>query len=120
MEERKISTGGSCFLVRDDTLKDAFNSHIYTWLKKEGFESWKSSGTYCLNWIYINTVSKIYAPGIPGIKIADVVGNHAITFDEFLTIYNIYQKYKDLSLLRMNIEEQKEFNKKYAKHLETL
>ena len=101
MNQKTISTNNSCFLIKDSSLKDDFNSQIYTWLQQEGFVPWGKKGTYCMEWIYINIHSKIFAPGIPGIKVTDVVCNHAITFDEFLTIYEIFNKYSDFSVLQM-------------------
>jgi hypothetical protein len=44
-----------------------------------------------------------------GVGLTRVVGGHAITFEEFLTIYNIYKKYEGFSTLKMTAEEQKEF-----------
>ena len=35
---------------------------------------------------------------MPGIKIVQPVGNHAITVDDFKTIYGIYKKYEGLGL----------------------
>ena len=37
------------------------------------------------------------------------MGDHAITFDEFVTIYNIYKKYEGFSTLKMTKEEQIEW-----------
>lgn len=105
MEEKTIGMGASCFLVKDASLRDGFRSPIYTWLKNDGFTTWGRKGTYNTDWIYINILSKIYAPGVPGVGITKVVGGHAITLDEFMTIYSIYKKYEGLSVLKMSIEE---------------
>ena len=102
MEERKISTGASCCLIKDESLKQGWQSHIYDWLKAEGFITWGRKGTFNTDWIYINIYSKVYAPGVPGVGVATVVGDHAITFEEFQTIYNIFKKYEGLSVLRMD------------------
>ena len=45
------------------------------------------------------------------------VGDHAITFDEFQTIYNIFKKYEGLTVLKMNEQEQKEFDE-YLRKIE--
>ena len=103
MEERLISTGASCFLVVDKSLKQGWHSPIYDWLKGEGYIGWGRKGTYNTDWIYINIYSKVYAPGVPGVGVTKVVGDHAITFDEFQTIYNIFKKYEGLSVLRMDV-----------------
>ena len=113
MKEKTIGTGASCFLIKDKSLEDSYNSPIYEWLKKEGFSSWGRKGTYCMDWIYINILSKIYAPGMPGVGITSVVGDHAITFEEFLTIYNIYKKYDGFDVLKMTQEEQDKFDREH-------
>ena len=68
-------------------------------------------------WVFINIYFKVYAPGRAGIEYTKVVGNHAITFPEFLTIYNIFKKYEGFSTLKMTEEEQKEFEA-YCKRIE--
>lgn len=102
MEERRISTGASCFLIKDESLKQGWHSPIYEWLKAEKFVSWGRKGTFYTDWIYINILSKVYAPGLPGVGVTAVVCDHAITFEEFKTIYNIFKKYEGLSVLRMD------------------
>ena len=118
MEERRISTGASCFLIKDESLKQGWQSHIYDWLKAEGFITWGRKGTFNTDWLYINICSKVYAPGVPGVGVTTVVGDHAITFEEFQTIYNIYKKYEGYSTLKMNEQEQKEFEE-YCVRCET-
>ena len=118
MEERRISTGASCFLIKDESLKQGWQSHIYDWLKAEGFITWGRKGTFNTDWLYINICSKVYAPGVPGVGVTTVVGDHAITFEEFQTIYNIYKKYEGYSTLKMNEQEQKEFEE-YCARCET-
>ncbi len=111
MEERRISTGASCFLIKDERLKkDWYNTPIYTYLKENGFEAQK--GSYSIegiDWLYVNIYSKVFAKGRGGIALTKVVGDHAITFEEFKTIYNIFKKYEGFSTLKMNEQEQKEF-----------
>lgn len=115
MEERKIRSGTSCFLVKDESLKLEWRAPLYEWLRSEGFVSWGRKGTFLgVDWIYINITSKVFAPGMPGVGITRVIANHAITLDEFMTIYNIYKKYDGLDPLRMTEEEQKEWNARYA------
>ena len=115
MEERKIGSGTSCFLVKDESLKLEWRAPLYEWLRNEGFVSWGRKGTFLgVDWIYINITSKVFAPGMPGVGITRVIANHAITLDEFMTIYNIYKKYDGLDPLRMTEEEQKEWNARYA------
>ena len=42
-----------------------------------------------IDWLYINIESKVFRKGRGGIALTKVVGDHAITFDEFVSIYNI-------------------------------
>lgn len=109
MEERLISTGASCFLIKDESLKQGSYSHIYDWLKGEGFITWGKKGVFFTDWVYINILSKVYAPGVPGVGITKVVGDHAISFEEFKIIYSIFKNYEGFSTLKMNEQEQKDF-----------
>ena len=117
MEEKRISTGASCFLIKDERLKkDWHKTPIYTYLKEEGFEYQK--GSYSIegiDWLYVNIYSKVFAKGRGGIALTKVVGDHAITFEEFKTIYNIFKKYEGFSTLKMNEQEQKEFDEYCAR-----
>lgn len=115
MEEKRIGSGTSCFLVKDESLKLEWHAPLYEWLRNEGFVSWGRKGTFLdVDWIYINITSKVFAPGMPGVGITPVIANHAITLDEFMSIYNIYKKYDGLDPLRMTEEEQKEWISRYA------
>ncbi len=106
MEERKISTGASCFLVKDNSLLLGWDAPLYGWLKERGFISWGRKGIYeGVDWVYINLNSNVFAPGMPGIKITSVIGEHAITMNEFKQIDAIFSKYNGLDPLRMSHEE---------------
>lgn len=119
MEERRISSGNSCILVKDKSLLDGWNSPIYKWLKDEGFISWGRKGVYSgVDWVFINLTSKMFAPGMPGVSVTSVIGNHAITMDEFMTIYHIFKKYEGLERLRMSKEDQEEWHEKQAVYAE--
>ena len=84
MEERKISTNASCFLLKDSSPLHGWKVPLYVWLKENGFVSWGIQGVYeGLDWMYINLNSKVFALGMPGVKVASVIGEHAITIDEF-------------------------------------
>ena len=116
MEERKLSDNASCFLIKDDRLKGDWHlTPIYAFLEQEGFSGAKvGTNLGCradIDWLYVNIYSKVFAKGRAGINLAPVVGNHAITFDEFVTIYNIYKKYEGFSTLKMTQREQDEFEK---------
>ena len=51
-------------------------------------------------WIYINMVTKTFRYGTIGIAvIPEVIGNHTISVDDFITIANIYKKYENLPFI---------------------
>ena len=111
MEEKRISDNASCFLVKDERLKSYRTSDaIYDYLTEEGFKVQKG-GSFIegIDWLYINIYSKVYAKGRAGIALTKVVGDHAITFDEFKTIYGIFKKYENLRTLIMNEDNYKYF-----------
>ena len=96
------------FLIQDeDLLKE--RPLFLKWLLDNGFVFVGERGRYdgC-NWIYVSITHKVYVPGIPGRKVFAPIGNHAITVDEFYTIYSIYEKYSGLSELVMNREEERD------------
>lgn len=101
MVERKLNDESSCFLIKDERLKTDWHlTPIYSFLKEEGFGAVKGSyNIEGIDWLFVNIHSKVFAKGRPGIALAPVVGNHAITFDEFVVIYNIYKKYEGLRTL---------------------
>lgn len=89
-ERKHIRESKGCFLIRDNSLKQLGDgvysidpgAQFLTWLKSEGFESWRLSGRWTyVDWIFVNIDTKVYAPGMPGIKITDVVGRHCITIE---------------------------------------
>ena len=88
-----------CFLVCDDQFTD-YETEIFKWLKSNGFRAHPKSGIWgsgC-NWAFINIYNKIYILGRPGVAYASVINNHAITIEEFKTIYEIYKKYEGKDL----------------------
>lgn len=98
-KELKIGEGRTeAFLVYDDAFTDT-SSSVYDWLKSEGFKFAGYKGSFGLRWVHVNITRKQYAYGMPGICFAQPIGNHAITLDEFKTIYEIYKKYEGKSPL---------------------
>ena len=122
MVEREIGTSASCFLIKDERLKGNWHTTpIHKFLEEEGFACWgKAKSQERVDWPYINIYSKVYSKGMYGVGLTKVVGGHAITFDEFLIIYNIYKKYDSFDMLKMTKEEQDVFDRKHAdrKHAE--
>lgn len=97
MEDLQKLKEHGCFLVCDNDFTN-YDTEIFKWLKSNGFRSASVSGNWRCNWAFINIYNKIYALGRPGVGYAPVINNHAITIEEFKTIYEIYSKYlgKDL------------------------
>ncbi len=71
---------------------------IVEYLKSKGFAC--KGGYWSMPWYWIDIRNKFFLPGRPGIAFGKVVGNHGITFEEFKTIYSIYEKYEGLKLLK--------------------
>lgn len=96
MEEEKLRIGqgsAEAFLVCDKSLGD-YKAPFYAWLAAEGYTFAGYHGNYGCSWAYINISRKQYAYGMPGVHVVKPIGNHAITMDEFMTIYRIYEQYQ--------------------------
>ena len=85
-------------LIKDDSLKD-MNAPFYVWLHDNGFKSAWYKGHFGMDWVHVNITHKLFAYGTPGVEIVKAIGNHAITIDEFMTIYSISIKYDGLQRL---------------------
>ncbi len=95
MEEKPLRIGGGkteAFLVCDKSLEKC-DAPFFEWLRKEGFTFGGYHGNYGCWWAHVNITRKQFAYGMPGICLARPIGDHAITIEEFKTIYGIYQKY---------------------------
>ena len=95
VENKSISAGTAAIIVYDESLRGNPKAEFYQWLFSEGFTMWEhTKGAYeSVCWIYVNLNSKVIARGMPGIPITKELGNHAVTIDEFKTIYSIFKKY---------------------------
>lgn len=93
-----IGAGSATFLVKDKSIAGNPNAEIYTWLEQEGFSKWKyGRGNFDgIDWIYINVNSKLYANGMPGIAITSHIGNRVLSLEDFMTIYGILKKSKQI------------------------
>ena len=92
--------GSACVMVYEQGIGNSQHP-FWTWLREEGFHSWGVHGNYGMNWVFINLNSMEYAPGMPGIRLASPIREHAITMEEFKTIWQIYRKYDGLGPLVM-------------------
>ena len=99
-----ISAGKAVILVYESGIGDSRHP-FWAWLLEEGFHLWLNHGNYGMNWIFINLNSMICAPGMPGIKVTSSIREHAVTVDEFKTIWQIFTKYEGLGPLVMPEEE---------------
>ena len=62
-EDKTISAGHSCFLIKDDSLLKGWDSPVYRWLWDKGFVSWGTKGVYKgVDWVFVNPYSKVFAP----------------------------------------------------------
>lgn len=101
LNERKQFTNNT-FLIEGNL------NNIIAYLTENGFKKWNDKGYYngC-NWVYVDLQTKIFAPGIPGINITNVVFNHSITLDEFINIYKIYLHYEQEYKLKEETSKKK-------------
>lgn len=97
-DELKIGQGrAEAFLVCDKSFED-FHAPFFDWLSDEGFKFAGYHGHYGCWWVHVNITRKQFAYGMPGVELAKPLGNHAITIDEFKTIYGIYKRYDEKDL----------------------
>ena len=54
--------------------------------------------------LHVVFTRKLFSYGMPGVAKAGVIGDHAITVDEFKTIYAIYKKYEGKDLFVFHSE----------------
>ena len=101
-DEPSIGDGSAAIIVYDKGLENNPEHDFYKWLIKEGFSFWSySKGFYDhVCWAYVNINSKLFTRGVPGINVASHLGDHAVTIDEFKTIYSIFCKYDGLPPLQ--------------------
>ena len=88
------------FLVCDESLKSS-DAPFYEFLRNEGYAYGAHKGNFGCPWAHVDITTKQFAYGMPGAELVGAIGNHAITIDEFITIYNIYKKYNGLSALKL-------------------
>ena len=99
--KKSISEGNATILVRFGT--EDSGGDFMDWLKEEGFERWQySKGYLCCDWVWVNLDNMLYARGMPGIKVTGCIRDHAITAEEFRTIWEIFRKYECKAPLEMD------------------
>ncbi len=95
-----MGAGKAVILVKEPGLGNG-NHPFWDWLLGEGFHLWLYHGNYGCDWVFINLNSMTCAPGMPGIKVVSSIREHAITAEEFKTIWGIFMKYEGLPVLEM-------------------
>ncbi len=94
-EEKRMGRGGSCLVVKDKSLRLDLTGEWKTpefilWLQERGFKKAFHHGWWDgVDWVFVDIYSKRYQPGMPGIKICQVLSDKKISINEFKTIYNI-------------------------------
>lgn len=90
----KIYEGkAEAFLVYDESFRK-HRCDFYQWMLSEGFTGGTKHGDYGCPWFHVSITKKQFAHGMPGVQIVQVTGNHAVTLEEFMEIYNIFKKYE--------------------------
>ena len=98
------------FLVKDPSLT-SIDAPFLCWLRENDFKLGWHKGHYdCCPWVFVNITHKLYAYGMPGVKVVQPIGDHAITIDQFKQIWSIYQGYDELEPLAMDKLVQAERN----------
>ena len=69
---------------------------VSEYLNKNGFKC--TAGYWGCPWYFVDIENMEFKPGRPGVGYGKVLGEHAITFEEFKTIFDIYKKYHNKSL----------------------
>ena len=97
-EKEQINQGKKkVFLICDDSFRKS-GSPFVRFLASEGYTYGHNKGNYGCPWLYVDITTKQFAYGMPGIGIVGVIGDHAITIEEFMVIFNIYKKYENKGL----------------------
>ena len=104
-QESGMFEGAACVLIKEPELNDKQHP-FWAWLEDEGFYPWNHhvqyKGEY---WVYININTRYYLHAMSDIPLPTPIGNHAVTIQEFKTIWEIYKKYSGLPLLKMNNDD---------------
>lgn len=97
-----LKKGTSCFLVR--FTNDNENEKLLKYLKENNY-NWVniSSSIPRGPWYFINLNTKMCIVGRIGIgQVSEVVGNHAISVDDYILIAELFKKYDDLRFIEIN------------------
>ena len=90
-----------CFLVRYNDERD--NEMLLSYLKENQYQFIKHSTSLPKgHWYFININTKVCTKGIVGVgMVSDVVGNHAISVEDYIIIVEMFKKYKGLKFIEV-------------------
>ena len=87
-----MSRKTEAFLVYDESFGKS-RCEFLDWLISEGFSFGDTHGNWGCPWLHVSITNMRIAYGMPGVEIIHATGNHAVTLEEFMVIYNIFKKY---------------------------
>ena len=96
-----LKSGTACFLVRFSN--DSENEKLLKYLKENDY-NWVnvSSSIPRGPWYFINLNTKMCIVGRIGIgQVSEVVGNHAISVDDYIMIAELFKKYDGLRFIEI-------------------
>ncbi len=84
-----LNQDSSAFCVIDKEQRGNPHTAFTNWLEEKGYRFSHKKGWFGCEWLFVNVNTKVYAYGMPGVALANPVGNTKITINEFKIIYNI-------------------------------
>ena len=98
-----LKKGNSCFLVR---LNDDYSNadELIKYLYKNGYKAISYQSSLPRGpWIYVNVETNVFRYGTVGIAIVpNVVGNHAVSVADFISINEIFKSYSNIPFLKLS------------------
>ena len=94
-DRKYLNSGYSCFLVKQDSLKDV-NNHFWSYLKNENFKSLNENNTPP-EWVLINVANSTFINLTDNPKIISYVKDNCqntLNCDEFKTIWEVIRKHR--------------------------
>lgn len=96
-----LKKGTSCFLVRYNNEDE--NKKLIKYLKENHYKGVNISSSIPRGpWYFINLNTKMSIVGRIGIgHVSEVVGNHAISVDDYIMIAEMFKKYEGLKFIEV-------------------
>lgn len=92
---------------RDILIFDWNIKQVLEYLEDNGIEH-KPHRAYkygCTNWVFVNLADMTYTRGVGGIQTGRPLRNHAIRFEEFKYLLDVYNEYGEGVILDKIVEE---------------